>query len=159
MTLTSTRKLPALAERKFRKKETRPAKESAQLNPSKILELGFAFWASKVLLTAVEMGVFTALGDKKMTGEQLGKALGLHERGIWDFLDTLVSMNLLQRDGDGKIGRYSNTPETAQFLDKNKPQYVGGILEMASQRLYKFWHDLPAALRTGQPQNEVKHSQ
>lgn len=123
------------------------------------MEVGFSFFASRVLLAAVEMNVFTTLGSKKMTGEELGRALKLHERGIWDFLDTLVSLKFLNRDGDGKAARYSNTPETAQFLDKNKPQYVGGIMEMASQRLYKFWHDLPDALRTGKPQNEVKHSQ
>lgn len=130
-----------------------------QINPEKILQVGFGFWGSKVLLTAVEMEVFSVLADQKMTGEELGKKLKLHKRGIYDFLDTLVSMGFLNRDGNGPSAKYSNTSETGLFLDKNKPQYIGGILIMASQRLYKFWHDLPAALKTGQPQNEVKHSQ
>ena len=129
------------------------------VSPKRILDTGFAFWGSKVLLTAVELGVFTALGNRAMTGDELGKALKLHPRGIYDFLDTLLSMGFLEREGDGSQAKYSNTEETALFLDKNKPHYVGGILEMASQRLYKFWHDLPDALRTGKPQNEVKHSQ
>lgn len=134
--------------------------ETAQaLTPARILETGFGFWESKVLLTAVELGVFTVLGAKSMTADQLGVKLKIHPRGRRDFLDTLLSLGFLQRDGDGPEAVYSNTEETAQFLDKTKPQYVGGILEMASQRLYKFWHDLPEALRTGKPQNEVKHSQ
>ncbi len=129
------------------------------VEPNRILEVGFNFWSSKVLITAVELGVFTVLGDKAMTGVELGKKLGLHPRGIYDFFDTLVSMNFLERDGNGPSAKYHNTEETAFYLDKNKPAYIGGILEMASQRLYKFWHDLPVALKTGQPQNEIKHSQ
>ena len=129
------------------------------INPGKILDVGFGFFGSRVLLAAVEMEVFTRLAGQALTGEELGKKIGLHPRGIYDFLDTLVSLGFLQREGDGPAGKYSNSEESASFLDKNKPQYIGGILEMASHRLYKFWHDLPAALRTGQPQNEVKHSQ
>ena len=129
------------------------------VSPKRILDTGFAFWGSKVLLTAVELGVFTALSNRALTGAELGKALKLHPRGTYDFFDTLMSMGFLEREGDGAQAKYSNTEETAQFLDKNQPHYVGGIMEMASQRLYKFWHDLPDALRTGKPQNEVKHSQ
>ncbi len=132
---------------------------ATQVDPKKILETGFGFWASKVLLTAVELGLFTALGEQALTAAELGLKLGLHPRGTFDFFDTLVSMEFLERNGDGPDAKYRNTEETALFLDKMKPSYVGGILEMASQRLFKFWHDLPAALKTGQPQNEVKHSQ
>ncbi len=127
--------------------------------PQRILEVGFAFWGSKVLLTAVEMGVFTVLSNKAMTAKELGNALKLHPRGLYDFFDTLVSLRFLERDGNGPDAKYRNTDETARFLDKNRPEYLGGILEMSSQRLYRFWHDLPEALRTGKPQNEVKHSQ
>ncbi len=129
-----------------------------ELSPTRIFETGFAFWTSKVLLTAVELGVFSALSTKKMTAQQLGAALKLHPRGIYDFFDTLVSIHFLNREGDGPGALYSNTEETAHFLDQHSPGYVGGILEMSSQRLFKFWHDLPEALRTGKPQNEIKHS-
>lgn len=132
---------------------------ATQLNPGRIFETGFSFWASKVLLTAVELELFTALGSQALTAAELGKKTGLHPRGTFDFFDTLVSMGFLDRDGNGPSAKYRNTEETALFLDKSKPSYVGGILEMASQRLYRFWHDLPAALKTGQPQNEVRHSQ
>ncbi|MFQ5639619.1 MAG: methyltransferase [bacterium] len=94
-----------------------------------------------------------------MTGEELGKALGLHPRGIWDFFDALVALGFLNRDGDGQQGLYRNTEETALFLDKNSPAYLGGILEMCNARLFRFWNDLGPALKTGQPQNETKYEQ
>ena len=132
---------------------------SDTLDPSRILDAGFGFWSSKVLLTAIEMEVFTVLSGKKMTGEELGNKLGLHPRGIWDFFDTLVALRFLERDGNGREALYENTAETAHYLDKNSPAYMGGIFEMCNARLYKFWNDLGPALKTGQPQNEIKHSQ
>jgi hypothetical protein len=128
-------------------------------DPSPILQTAFGFWTSKVLLTAVEMGVFTTLGARRLTGAELGKEIGLHPRGISDFFDGLVAMKFLDREGNGPEARYSNTPAGKQFLDRGSPHYVGGILEMLNARLFRFWNDLPEALRTGQPQNEIKHSQ
>jgi len=121
-------------------------------NPEKILQTGLAFWASKTLLSAVEMGVFTELARGGERFDPLASRLGLHPRSARDFLDTLTALGFLQRTGD----TYSNTPETDLFLDRKKPSYVGGILEMANQRLYPFWGHLTEALRTGQPQNEFK---
>ena len=129
-----------------------------ELDPSHIMQVGMGFWPSKALLSAVELELFTHLGDGAMTGEEIGERLGLHPRAIYDFLDTLVALRLLERDGDGTDGRYRNTAETAAFLDKRSPAYVGGILEMSNARLYRFWGDLTEALQTGKPQNEVKHT-
>ena len=133
-----------------------PDEGAAAPTPARILEVGTAFWPSKVLLTAVEFGLFTRLGDGAMTGAELQEALGLHERGTYDFLDTLVALGFLVREGDGPDGRYRNTTETALFLDKAKPSYVGGILEMFNARLFGYWNGLGEALRTGAPQNEIK---
>jgi hypothetical protein len=130
-----------------------------QLDPAPILQTAFAFWSSKVLLTAVEFGLFTKLGDRDLTGEQLGAELELHPRAVSDFFDALVAMQFLHREGDGPSARYSNTPATALYLDQRSPRYVGGWLAMLNERLFKFWHSLPEALRSGQPQNEVKHGQ
>jgi hypothetical protein len=124
-----------------------------------ILQIGFAFWNSKVLLTGVELGLFTKLGQRRLFGAELGKELGLHPRGIADFLDALVAMKFLEREGQGTVAKYFNTPATALYLDKNSPRYIGGILEMLSARLFRFWNDLPEALRTGLPQNETKHGE
>lgn len=132
---------------------------SQTLDPTRILQTGFGFWSAKVLLTAVKLELFTVLAEKTMTGAELGKKLDLHPRGIWDFFDTLVALGFLDRTGTGPEGLYANTEETRLFLDKNSLAYVGGILEMCNDRLYRFWNDLEPALKTGQPQNEVKHSQ
>ncbi|CAD7336254.1 methyltransferase [Sphingomonadales bacterium 56] len=126
--------------------------------PDHILQIGMGFWASKTLLSAVELGLFTQLADRPMTGPELEKALELHPRATYDFLDALVSLRLLEREGAGADGRYSNTPATALYLDRHSPQYIGGILEMAGARLFRFWADLTPALKTGKPQNEVKIS-
>ena len=126
---------------------------------SRILEVGFAFWNSKVLLTAVKLQVFTTLEDRSMTGEELGAALDLHPRGIYDFFDGLVALGFLYRDGTGASGRYRNTEATAQFLDKNQPGYIGGVLELSNDRHFKFWSELELGLKTGKPQNETNYGE
>src|SRR3954451_2721568 len=134
-------------------------KVNAVGDPSPILQTAFGFWHSKVLLTAVEFGVFTKLADRRLTGEELGAELKLHPRAIADFFDALVAMRFLDREGDGPDAKYFNTPNGALFLDEKSPRYIGGILVMLNARLFKFWNDLPEALRTGRPQNEIKHGQ
>jgi hypothetical protein len=127
------------------------------MDPSRIMQVGMGFWASRTLLAAIELGVFTKLGQGPMTAAELGKSLDLAPRGWYDFFDTLVALEFLKRDGNGPSAKYSNAEDTAIFLDKNRPTYVGGFLEMSSVRLYRFWGDLPDALRTGKPQNELKN--
>jgi precorrin-6B methylase 2 len=117
-----------------------------------ILQVGLGFWASKTLLSAVEMELFTELAKHPEDLDTIQARLGLHPRSSRDFLDALVSLGLLER-ADGK---YSNTPATVLFLDKRKGSYIGGILEMANHRLYPYWGNLTEALRTGQLQNEAK---
>jgi len=120
--------------------------------PDKILQTGLAFSASKTLLSAIEMGVFTELARGSESLESLTGLFGLHPRSSRDFFDGLVALGFLSRTD----GRYANTPETDLFLDRNKPSYLGGFLEMANHRLYPFWGHLTEALRTGLPQNELK---
>jgi hypothetical protein len=131
---------------------------SEQVSPAHIMQVGMGFFASKTVLSAVELELFTKLGSDGMSGPQIADALGLHARAIPDFPDALVALGLLDRDGGGDEARYRNTPSTAVFLDKTSPAYVGGILEMANARLYPFWGDLTEALQTGAPQNEIKQT-
>ncbi|MBA4013920.1 MAG: methyltransferase [Phenylobacterium sp.] len=126
--------------------------DARPITPEAIMQLGWGFWGSKTLLSAVELGVFTELGNGPLGLEALTSRLSLHPRSARDFFDALVALGVLARDGSV----YANTPETALFLDRNKPTYVGGILEMANKRLYRFWDGLTEALRTGLPQNEAK---
>ncbi len=128
------------------------------LSPARIMEVGLGFWPAKVLLSAIELGVFTELGGDSMTGRELQDGLQLHPRANPDLFDTLVALRFLHRDGDGPEARYRNTEETALFLDRRSPQFMGGFLEMANSRLYRFWGDLTEGLRTGKPQNEIKHT-
>ncbi len=132
---------------------------STKLDYSQILQVGLGFWPARTLLSAVELELFTVLGKTSMTGKEIGEALGLHPRGIWDFLDGLVAMGFLEREGNGNEAKYLNTAQTAMFLDKSSPEYIGGVLEMASTRLYRYWGNLTEALRTGQPQNEIKYDE
>jgi SAM-dependent methyltransferase len=124
-------------------------------SPEHILQVGLGFWASKTLLSAVGLGVFTALAERPGNLGDLERRLGLHPRSSRDFLDALVALGFLDRNN----GLYRNTPATDFFLDKAKPSYVGGMLEMLNHRLFGFWNDLSDGLKTGLPQNEVKHHQ
>ena len=126
-------------------------------DPSKIMQVGMGFWASKTLLTAVNMKLFTHLAEGPLSGREIQDRLGLHDRSLYDFLDTLVSLGFLDREGLKDSAVYRNTEDTDLFLDQNKRSYIGGILEMSNNRLFRFWNDLEEGLKTGHPQNEVKH--
>jgi len=128
---------------------------TSQPTPDSILQIGLGFWGSKVLLSAVEIGLFTTLAEGPADLTSLSKRLALHDRGARDFLDALVALKMLDR----KDGLYSNTPTTALFLDRTKPSYVGGLLEMANARLYESWGRLTQALKTGRSQSEAKDAE
>ena len=126
-----------------------------QITPDAIMQLGLAFWGAKALLSAVELGLFTTLAQGPLTGKELTARLELQPRGTADWLDALVSLGMLERTVD----EYANTPATGLFLDRNKPSYIGGMLEMANAVLYPSWGSLTDALRTGQPHNRASAGQ
>ena len=128
-----------------------------QVDPSKIMQVGTGFMATKTLLTAVNMELFTILSKRELSGKDIQSRLGLHNRNLYDFLDALVALGFLKRTGIKETSLYKNAPDSDMFLDKNKPSYVGGILEMCNNRLYPFWNDLEDGLKTGLPQNETKN--
>jgi hypothetical protein len=126
-----------------------------ELTPDTIMQLGLGFWSSKTLLSAIELGVFTELAKGPQDGESLRTRLELHRRGARDFFDALVSLGMLER----KNGRYANTSESDLFLDRAKPSYIGGLLEVCNARLYGFWGNLTTGLRTGKAQNETERGE
>jgi hypothetical protein len=128
------------------------SREIAAVTPDAIMQIGLGFWGAKTLLSAVEFGVFTQLAGGPLDLAALTARLKIHQRSARDFFDALVALGMLKRSGD----RYSNTPATDRFLDRRKPTYLGGMLEMANARLYPFWGSLAEGLRTGEPQNEAK---
>jgi hypothetical protein len=94
----------------------------SSLTSERIISLGLAFWGSKALLSAVELGVFTELAGRPLTCEELVRRLELDGRGWQDFLDALVSLGMLERED----GAYKNTAETALFLDAPSPPTSAG---------------------------------
>jgi hypothetical protein len=139
---------------KSRKTKARSSvrQSKAAASPEAIMHLGTGFLASRTLLSAVELGLFTELAKAPLDEPALRRRLGLHARASRDFFDGLVALGMLQRRG--KL--YRNTAESSLFLDRTKPGYIGGLLEMFAGRLYGFWGSLTEALRTGLPQNEAK---
>lgn len=131
--------------------------ETESVTPENIMEVGFGFFASKALLSAVNLGLFTMLAEGSMSAAEIRQELDLDGRGLYDWLDVLVALGFLEREGIKEEATYSNAPDADLFLDRDKPGYVGGMLEMANDRLYPFWGDLEEALKTGNPQNEIKH--
>jgi hypothetical protein len=118
-------------------------------DPEAIMQLTRAYAGSKALVSAVELGLFTTLADGPLTGAVLRAKLGLQPRGSTDWLDALVSLGMLERDGD----LYANTAATDFYLDRAKPTYVGGmVIGMAADTSH--WDSLTAALQTGHPQIE-----
>jgi hypothetical protein len=140
-----------MATKKKSKKASKKVTKKA-LSPDAIMQLGTGFWGSRTLLSAIELGLFSELAKGPLDLAEVQRRFNLHERSVRDFLDALVALGMLRRKG----GRYSNTAETDLFLDRNKPGYIGGLLEMCAVRLYPFWTTLTEALHTGQPQNESK---
>jgi hypothetical protein len=133
-----------------------PSQQHTEPNPGRVIELGLGFWGSKALLTAVELGVFTELAQNgPLDADTLRERVGIHTRSARDFFDALVALGVLERGEEG----YANTTETALFLDRNSPTYVGGMLEMANARLYGSWGQLTAALRTGLPHSDGETGQ
>ncbi|MEO5571121.1 MAG: methyltransferase [Bacteroidia bacterium] len=127
--------------------------------PENIMKIGTGFWASKILLSAVKFQIFTTLAERKsMSAQEVKTQLGLKctDRNVYDYLDALTTFGFLNREGLLQTAKYSNHNDTDFFLDKNKPSYIGGILEMMNNRLYGFWGSLEEGLLTGLPQNEAK---
>ncbi len=127
--------------------------ESSTVTSDRILKLGHAFRAAKALLSAVELGIFTALAEGPAGLDTLGRRVGIHQRGARDFFDALVALGMLERDENGF---YANTQETALYLDRNKPSYIGGELEHFSGYVFPHWSLLTPALQTGQPQSGAR---
>ena len=125
--------------------------------PDRILQTGFGFWPSKTVLSAVELGIFTELARRPQSLAELSERVALHPRSAADFMDALVALGFLFKSGEGNGLNYTNAPDADLFLDRNKGSYIGGLLEMADSRLYRFWGNLTEGLRTGEPQNEIRN--
>lgn len=128
---------------------------SDQLNttPEKIMQITSGFCSSKILMSAVNFGLFTILAEKKsMSARQIKSQLNFKctDRQVYDYLDALLGMGFLQREGVLTSAVYYNSTETDMFLDKNKPLYMGTYIELLNDRLNGCWDNFEEGLLTGQ---------
>lgn len=126
------------------------------MSPDRLLETAYLYRTAKVLLSAVELGVFTALAKGPLCESALRNRLAIADRGSRDFFDALVALGLLERRS---AGRYANSAEADLYLDAGKATYVGGLLESLSAREFGAWNVLTTALRTGEPQTGFQASE
>lgn len=127
-------------------------------SPKQIMQVGTGFWPSKVLLAAIDLELFTVLADDELRASELERTLDLHPRATRDFLDALVSLGFLEREGGGDDPRYRNTQETGAFLNKDDPRYIGGALDIFNHQIYDTWGGLEASLKTGEPQSVIEET-
>jgi precorrin-6B methylase 2 len=113
------------------------------ISSTAILDTVYGFRQARVFLTAFELGVFTQLGASPKTATELSSVLGTNVRATDRLLDALCAMGFLTKNND----RFSNTPVTAHFLVKGKPDYMAGL--MHSVGLWKTWSTLTDAVRAG----------
>jgi SAM-dependent methyltransferase len=114
-----------------------------------IIRLGNSFCDAKALQTAVDLGLFTILRDGPAAEDEIRDRLGLHGRGLSDWLELLVSLELLEKSGP----LYRNGGGSARYLVRGEDSYIGGFIERSSQNLYPAWGRLAEGLRTGKPQS------
>lgn len=117
--------------------------------PEPILRTGMGFWPARVLHLAVEAGLFTELAAGPRSRDELMTTFGWRPRATEPFLGALVAMGLLRRT---RAGRYANTRRAALYLDRTRPTYIGGLIELSSTRLYELWGGLERLLQTGLPE-------
>ncbi|MFI5782589.1 methyltransferase [Nocardia sp. NPDC051570] len=126
--------------------------EQAPLTPQHFHEVLLAYCGSKALMSAVEIDLFSILaGSGGMTEAELRRELSLHPRLSRHFLEVLVELDLLAKEGD----RYRNSPVSELYLDRAKPTFVGGFAETTNDTFYPAWGKLTTALRTGQAQAPI----
>jgi hypothetical protein len=114
--------------------------------PDQLLETSGNYWLSCTLHAAVKLDIFTAIGEKKLTSEEIARKLNGDKRGITMLLNALSAMNLLVKSRD----KYSNTSSSRSFLSKDSTQYLGHII-MHHQHLADSWTRLDQAVTTGSP--------
>ncbi len=122
-----------------------PEPSAQPLSPAPIMELATAFQRSRPLLTAFDLGVFTALASEPRTSAEVASTIGADPRATDRLMNALAALDLLEKEG----GRFRNTPLAAKFLVKGRPDYLGGLGH--TNHLWETWSRLTAVVRAGHP--------
>jgi ubiquinone/menaquinone biosynthesis C-methylase UbiE len=117
-----------------------------QPTPQLFFQTANAYQRTEALKAAIELEVFTAIGEGKTTAIEIAERSSASERGIRILCDFLCVLGFLTKDGR----TYKLSPESALFLDKRSPAYLGGSLEfLLSPMLTDGFKDLTGAVRKG----------
>ena len=120
--------------------------ETTEWNPGKLLETSGSYWKACTLHAGVKLGIFTLIGDRPRTGQEIAEDLGGDLRGVTMLLNALSALGLLTK----KENAYANTDFSKAFLKKDSPQYLGYIL-MHHHHLVESWSKLDQGVLTGKP--------
>jgi len=117
-----------------------------QPSPQLFFQTVNAHQRTEALKAAIELEVFTAIGEGNTTAAQIAKRCQASERGIRILCDFLTIMQMLTKQGD----HYALTLDSATFLDKRSPAYLGGAIEfMCSPTLMDAAKNMTEAVRKG----------
>jgi hypothetical protein len=120
--------------------------DSAQPSPVLFFETMNAYQRTAVLKGAIELDLFTAIGEGAATAIELAKRCAASGRGIRILCDYLTVIGFLTKQGD----RYSLTPDSAMFLDRRSPAYLGTATRfLANPTSYEAFHNVAELVRTG----------
>lgn len=115
-------------------------------NPRRLLQLSGGYWSTCALHAAVKLDVFTAIGERSATLDEVVERVGASKRGLSMLLDALTAMELLKKTGD----RYGSSAGVAKYLSKDSPDYLGYMIQH-HHHLMESWARLGESVKSGLP--------
>ncbi len=121
-------------------------------SPDKFFETMHAYQRTAALKAAIELDLFTAVGEGLKTVSELAKRVSASERGMRALCDYMAILGFLTK----VEGRYGLTADSAVFLDKKSPAYVGSATRfLASPLVTDGFRDLASVVRSGRPLSDA----
>jgi SAM-dependent methyltransferase len=114
------------------------------IDRGKLLGMSGAYWATCTLHAAVKLEIFTIIGERLITADELAQQLAGDLRATAMLLDALCAMQLLTKSGSS----YRNSESARKLLVKNSPDYVGHMI-MHHHHLVESWMRLDEAVLSG----------